>query len=151
VAVLALDVGERRIGVAVSDPSEAFALPLRTIERARLHDDLAAILELARESGAATIVVGDPLTLAGKRGIAALKIDEFVETLRRAFDGTIERVDERMTTALATRALIDADVSRAKRRRVVDQLAAASILETYLGLRRARGTKVDPANGSDGR
>ena len=135
-AILALDVGERRIGVAVSDPGESFALPLRTIERTRLHDDLAAIL--AKEEAAGTIVVGDPLTLGGKRSFAAQKIDEFVATLRRAFDGTIERVDERLTTALATRQLIDVDVSRAKRRRVVDQLAAASILETYLGMRRTR-------------
>ncbi len=138
-AILALDVGERRIGVAVSDPGDTFALPLRTIERTRLRDDLATILELARESRATTIVVGDPLTLEGKRGIAAAKIDEFVERLRRAYDGPIERVDERLTTALVTRELIDADVSRAKRRRVVDQLAAAAILETYLGIRRARG------------
>jgi putative Holliday junction resolvase len=139
VAILALDVGERRIGIAVSDPGETFALPLRTIERTSMHDDLAAILESAVESHATTIVVGDPLTLEGKRGIAALKMDEFVATLGRAFGGTIERVDERLTTALVTRELIDADVSRAKRRRVVDQLAAAAILETYLGMRRARG------------
>jgi putative holliday junction resolvase len=137
-AILALDVGERRIGVAVSDPSESFALPLRTIERTRLHDDLVAILEIAKEQAAGTIVVGDPLTLGGKRSFAVEKIDEFVATLRRAFDGTIERVDERLTTALVTRQLIDADVSRAKRRRVIDQLAAAAILETYLGIRRTR-------------
>jgi putative holliday junction resolvase len=137
-AILALDVGERRIGVAVSDPGESFALPLRTIERTRLHDDLVAILEIAKEQAAGTIVVGDPLTLGGKRSFAVEKIDEFVATLRRAFDGTIERVDERLTTALVTRQLIDADVSRAKRRRVVDQLAAAAILEAYLGIRRAR-------------
>jgi putative Holliday junction resolvase len=136
-AILALDVGERRIGVAVSDPGESFALPLRTIERTRLHDDLVAILEIAKEQAADTIVVGDPLTLGGERSFAAEKIDEFVATLRRAFDGAIERVDERLTTALVTRQLIDADVSRAKRRRVVDQLAAAAILETYLGIRRA--------------
>ena len=137
-AILALDVGERRIGVAVSDPGESFALPLRTIERTRLQEDLAAILEIAKEQAAGTIVVGDPLTLGGKRSFAAEKIDEFVATLRRVFDGAIERVDERLTTALVTRQLIDADVSRAKRRRVVDQLAAASILETYLGIRRTR-------------
>jgi putative holliday junction resolvase len=137
-AILALDVGERRIGVAVSDPGESFALPLRTIERTRLHDDLVAILEIAKEQAAGTIVVGDPLTLGGKRSFAVEKIDEFVATLRRAFDGTIERVDERLTTALVTRQLIDADVSRAKRRRVIDQLAAAAILETYLGIRRTR-------------
>jgi putative Holliday junction resolvase len=139
-AVLALDVGARRIGVAVSDPSESFALPLSTIERTRLHDDLAAILELAAEHGANTIVVGDPLTLAGERGIASRKMDEFARALGQAFAGAVERVDERLTTALVTKQLIEADVSRKKRKRVVDRLAAASILETFLARRRYSGS-----------
>jgi putative Holliday junction resolvase len=63
-------------------------------------------------------------------------MDAFVDVLARAFVGTIERVDERMTTALVTRSLIEADVSRAKRKRVVDQLAAASILDSFLARRR---------------
>ena len=135
-AIVALDVGERRIGVAVSDPGETFALPLATLERSRLREDIEAILGHAREQGAATIVVGDPRTLAGERGIASQKMDGFVAALQKAFGGSVELVDERMTTALVTRALIGADVSRAKRKRVVDQLAAASILETYLARRR---------------
>jgi putative holliday junction resolvase len=135
-AIVALDVGERRIGVAVSDPSETFALPLVTLERTRLREDLEAIVGLAREQRAATIVLGDPRTLAGERGLASQKMDAFAQALGKAFGGAIELVDERMTTALVTRALIGADVSRAKRKRVVDQLAAASILETYLARRR---------------
>jgi putative Holliday junction resolvase len=135
-AIIALDVGERRIGVAVSDPSESFALPLRTIERSNMHDDLEAILGIAAEYGAATIVVGDPIALSGERGIAAQKMDDFAAVLARAFSGTLERVDERLTTALVMRSLIDADVSRAKRKRVVDQLAAASILDSFLARRR---------------
>jgi putative Holliday junction resolvase len=136
--VLALDVGERRIGVALSDPNETYALPLVTIERTSLREDLEAILILAAERGARTIVIGDPLTLDGERGIAAKKMDAFAAALERAFDGTVARVDERMTTALATKRLIDADVSRAKRKRAIDQLAAASILETYLARSRPR-------------
>ena len=135
-AIVALDVGERRIGVAVSDPGETFALPLRTLERSTLHDDVEAILALAREYGASTIVIGDPLSLSGERGLAAVKMDAFAEVLGKAFEGAIARVDERLTTALATRALIAADVSRAKRKGVVDRLAAASILETFLARRR---------------
>jgi putative Holliday junction resolvase len=135
-AIVALDVGERRIGVAVSDPSETFALPLRTLERTRLHDDLEAILALAREYSARTIVIGDPVSLSGERGLATVKMDAFAEVLGKAFDGAVERVDERMTTALATRALIGADVSRSKRKGLVDRLAAASILETFLARRR---------------
>jgi len=131
-AVIALDVGERRIGVAVCDPSGAFSFPHGLIERTNVRSDVAAIMEIVRERGATTIVVGDPLTLAGKRGSAAERIDAFVAHLARSFDGKIERIDERMTTAGANKMLIAADVSRAKRKKVVDQLAAAAILETYL-------------------
>ena len=135
--IVALDVGERRIGIAISDPGESYSLPLRTLHRTEsLHDDLEEILTVAREYSAATIVVGDPVSLSGERGIAAQKMDAFVEVLARAYGGTIERVDERMTTAQATRSLIANDVSRKKRKRVVDQLAASLILDAYLARRR---------------
>ncbi len=134
-SILALDVGERRIGAAVSDPSERYALPVRTLERVGVHEDLSAIVELAREYGATTIVVGDPLRLSGERGPAAQKMDEFAARLAKAFDGRIERVDERLTTAQANRTLLAADVSRKRRKGVVDQLAAALILESYLARR----------------
>jgi putative Holliday junction resolvase len=136
VAILALDIGERRIGVAVSDPSDSFSLPLQTIERTNLRADLSTIAKLASEYGAGTIVVGDPLRLSGERGPASERIDAFCLALGRAFSGAIERVDERLTTAQVTRTLIAADVSRAKRKRVVDQLAAAVILDSFLARRR---------------
>jgi putative holliday junction resolvase len=135
-AIIALDVGERRIGMAVSDPSGTFSMPYDTLERTNVRADVAAIVSIARERQATTIVVGEPLRLDGTRGLAAEKIDAFVAHLSRTFDGQIERIDERMTTAAATKALIAADVSRAKRKRVVDRLAAASILDTYLARRR---------------
>jgi len=139
--ILALDVGERRIGAAISDPSESYALPVRTLERAGgVRDDLSAIVELAREYGATTIVVGDPLRLSGERGPAARKMDEFAANLAKAFDGRVERVDERLTTAQANRTLLAADVSRKRRKGVVDQLAAALILEAYLARRRRADT-----------
>ncbi len=135
--VIGLDLGERRIGVAISDPGESYALPLRTLERTgNTHDDLQAILDVVREYGATTIVVGDPVSLSGERGIAAKKMDEFVGILAKAYDGAIERVDERLTTAQVTRTLLAADVSRKNRKRVVDQLAAALILDTFLGRRK---------------
>jgi putative holliday junction resolvase len=135
--VVALDVGERRIGIAVSDPGGTFAFPHDTLERGNVRDDVATIVAFARERGARTIVVGDPLTLAGRRGPATEKIDAFVAHLARAFDGTIARIDERLTTAAVQRSLIGADVSRAKRKTVVDKLAAAMILETYLARARS--------------
>jgi putative Holliday junction resolvase len=129
-SVLALDVGERRIGVAVGEGT--FAFPHSTIERTNVRDDVAAIVTIARERGATTIVVGDPLTMTGQRALASEKIDAFVAHLARAFAGAIERIDERLTTAAAQRVLIGADVSRAKRKKVIDQLAAVGILETWL-------------------
>ncbi len=131
--VLALDVGERRIGIAIGEGG--FAFPLQTLERTNVRDDVAKIVALAHERNASTIVVGDPLTLAGTRALAAEKIDAFVTHLARAYDGTIERIDERLTTAAAQKSLIAADVSRAKRKKVVDQLAAVGILETWLARR----------------
>jgi putative Holliday junction resolvase len=131
--VLALDVGTRRIGVAVGEGT--FAFPHSTIHRTNVRDDVAGIVALARERGARTIVVGDPLTMSGERGPASESIDGFVTHLARAFDGAIERVDERLTTAAAQKALIGADVSRANRKKVIDQLAAVGILETWLARR----------------
>jgi putative Holliday junction resolvase len=132
-AVIALDVGTKRIGVAVGEGT--FAFPHSTLERTNVRDDVVAIVALARERGVRTIVVGDPLTMSGERALASERIDAFVAHLERAFDGAIERVDERLTTAAAQKALIDADVSRAKRKKVVDQLAAVGILETWLARR----------------
>lgn len=134
--IIALDVGERRIGVAVSDPLGSFALPYDTIERTNVRADVERIAQIACERQARTIVIGDPLTLAGERGIASRNMDAFIAHLARAFDGAIERVDERLTTAAVQKALIGADVSRKKRKTVVDKLAAAMILETWLQRRR---------------
>jgi putative Holliday junction resolvase len=132
-AVIALDVGTKRIGVAVGEGT--FAFPHSTLERTNVRDDIVTIVALARERGVRTIVVGDPLTMSGERALASARIDAFVAHLERAFDGAIERVDERLTTAAAQKALIEADVSRAKRKKVVDQLAAVGILETWLARR----------------
>ena len=133
---MALDIGSKRIGVAVADPGASYALPLATIERSNRRADLDAIKSYLDEYGVDELVVGDPVTLAGERGIAAQAMDSFVTELRGIFDGTIHRVDERMTTAQATKSLIAADVSRRRRRAVVDRIAAALILETFLARRR---------------
>ena len=131
-SVLGLDVGAKRIGVAVSDPTGSFALPLEVIERGDLREDIARIVFLAGEHQAQAIVVGDPIRLSGERGLASQRIDRFVERLARVWKGKIERVDERLTTAQATRTLLEADVNRKRRRSVVDKLAAALILDSYL-------------------
>lgn len=135
-SILALDVGEKRIGVAISDPSETFSLPVDVLERTALREDIKRIVEIATERNAHVIVIGDPVRLGGDRGLASEKIDRFVAELARVWTGQIERVDERLTTAQATKSLIAADVSRKKRKQVVDKLAAALILDTYLARRR---------------
>ncbi|HTX57903.1 MAG TPA: Holliday junction resolvase RuvX [Candidatus Acidoferrales bacterium] len=135
-AVLALDVGSKRIGLALADPTETYAMPLGTIERTTLRADLAQIEDYVESYGVSEIVVGDPVSLSGERGIAAQKMDAFVEALEGVFRGKVYRVDERLTTAQATKTLIAADVSRERRKEVVDKMAAALILETFLTRRR---------------
>jgi putative Holliday junction resolvase len=136
VAIMALDVGSKRIGIAVADPTETFALPVGTVNRTNIRADLAALDEYFESYVVRELVVGDPVSLSGERGIAATNMDAFVEKLRTVFSGTIHRVDERMTTAQATKTLIAADVSRKKRKESVDKMAAALILETYLARKR---------------
>ncbi len=140
--VMALDVGTKRIGVAVADPSGNFALPIAVLERTNIRADLERIGDLAREYEAGEIVVGDPLRLSGERGPASEQIDRFVEQLRKSFNGRIHRVDERLTTAQAQKSLIAADVRRAKRKTIVDKMAAALILETFLARRRGSDRPV---------
>ncbi|HEY6486487.1 MAG TPA: Holliday junction resolvase RuvX [Candidatus Cybelea sp.] len=136
---MALDVGSKRIGVAISDPSASFALPVATIERTNRKQVLEEIGELIASYGVNELVVGDPVTLSGERGLAVQQMDAFVEILRSVFPGTIHRMDERLTTAQATKSLIAADVSRRKRRSVVDRMAAALILDAFLARRRREG------------
>ena len=140
-SLMALDVGSKRIGVAVADPTGTFALPVTVIDRSNLKADLGRISELAGEYDADELIVGYPVTLSGEHGPAAEKMDRFIEQLGRVFGGRIHRVDERMTTAQATKSLIAADVSRSKRKTVVDKMAAALILETFL-MRRRSGTSA---------
>ncbi|MHB8146423.1 MAG: Holliday junction resolvase RuvX [Vulcanimicrobiaceae bacterium] len=135
-SIMALDVGSRRIGVAIADPGNTFALPIGTIERSTLHADLEQLAQYFASYAVTDVVIGDPVTLCGERGIAAQKMDTFIEHLARMYSGRIHRVDERMTTAQATKTLIAADVSRKKRKDVVDKMAAALILETFLLRRR---------------
>lgn len=138
---MALDVGTKRIGVAVADPTESFALPVATLTRRNRRDDIAAVADCLEDYGVDELVIGDPLTLAGEKGIAARAMDAFVEDLRKIFSGPIHRVDERLTTAQATKTLIAADVSRRKRRAIVDRMAAALILESFLARRRNESRK----------
>lgn len=132
---MAVDLGERRIGVALSDPSGTLASPLTTI-MASGNDatDRAAILALAREHEAATIVVGMPLSMSGARGPAAQRAQATISALQTDADDTcaIVAFDERLTTVSAQRMLAERRVRATSRRSVVDQQAAAVLLQAYL-------------------
>ncbi|HIJ66628.1 MAG TPA: Holliday junction resolvase RuvX [Candidatus Hydrogenedentes bacterium] len=129
---LGLDVGDVRIGVALSDPRGVVALPLTVIESASQEQDVEAIRRIVEDTGVERIVAGLPLNQEGKPGPQAEKVLTFLDVLRAALDIEVIAQDERFTTALAERALIEDNVRRKRRKKVVDKIAAQQILQTYL-------------------
>jgi len=130
--ILALDVGDRTIGVAVSDALGIAAHPVETIRRTRPGADVRRIREIITEREVGRIVVGNPLTLKGEAGHQAQRVAEFVAHLTGAITLEVVLWDERLSTAAASRALIDSGMRREKRRKVVDQVAAVFFLQGYL-------------------
>jgi len=136
--VLALDVGGRRLGLALSDPTGTLASPLVTLERTTPEADAAAIAALAAEHGAGTVVAGLPIDLAGRHGPAAQAVGAYLDDLAARLPGlSFELVDERMTTVMAERALAASGVPGRQRRAVVDQVAATVFLQEWLDARTA--------------
>jgi len=136
--ILGVDLGSRRIGLALSDPLGITASPLRVLERGAAHAvDHRVIVDIAREVEAGCIVVGLPRALSGKRGPAERATLVEVEELRVVAgpDLPVETHDERFTTVIAQKVLIDADVRRKERKQVVDKVAAAVMLQGYLEAR----------------
>ncbi len=131
--IVALDVGDRRIGVAVSDALGLTAQGVKVIQRTSLAADISAIMETVNQYQAVEIVIGLPLNMNGSKGPQAEAAEAFGRELEGKSDAKIAFVDERLTTAAARRTLLEADTSRKKRKTVVDMLAAQLILETYLG------------------
>lgn len=130
--ILALDPGTKRIGVALSDELGWTAQPLETFERKSLHVDVAHINELVRRHEVREIVIGMPIQLDGRAGPAAQSVQQFLEALQAAVDVPVVSWDERLTTKAAEQMLIEADVSRKKRKGAVDRVAAALLLKSYL-------------------
>jgi putative Holliday junction resolvase len=129
---LGLDVGERRIGVALSDPLGWTAAPLPPIERASWKKDLARIRALLEEHEVARVVVGLPVRLDGTPGKSAERAMDLVRRLRGTTRVPVVTWDERLTTREAERRLIEADVSRERRKEVIDGMAASLILQGFL-------------------
>ena len=134
--ILALDIGERRIGVALSDPSGLLATPLTTIHRRHHTADVDEVLRLVDEHDAERVVVGLPLELSGRRGTQAGRVSAFVRAMAERTQVPVETVDERYSTVQAQRQLRESGVKPSRNRARVDAAAAAIILQSYLDSQR---------------
>jgi putative Holliday junction resolvase len=135
--ILAIDVGEKTVGVAVSDPLGITAQGITTLKRVGIRKDAGAVIALAEEYGCDRIVVGLPLRLNGTNSIQTDNVIAFKTMLENKLYGMGSKIDsvfhdERFTTVIAERVLIEADVSRKKRKSIIDKQAAVVILQSYL-------------------
>ncbi|MPQ43103.1 Holliday junction resolvase RuvX [Clostridium tarantellae] len=130
--ILGLDIGQKTIGVAVSDPLGWTAQGITTIKRKNFTSDIAEVKKIYDEYGVETIVAGMPKNMNGTIGPSGEMVKEFCERMSNAFEPKIEFWDERLTTVAAHRAMLEADLSRAKRKKIVDKIAATYILQGYL-------------------
>ena len=130
--ILAVDWGERRIGLAVSDPTGVIASALPTLTVRGRGDAVGGVAAVARETGAERIVVGLPLRMSGERGEAALAAERFAEALRRRTGIPIYTYDERLTSVLSQRRLREQGVRTGHAKGMVDAGAAVALLESYL-------------------
>jgi len=139
VRVLAVDWGERRIGLAVSDPREVIASGLETLLVRSAAQGVQGVVQIARELEADCVVVGLPLRMDGGCGTAAETAQRFADLVREQSGLPVETYDELLTSALSERRLHEAGVRTGHAKERVDQGAAVALLESYLARRRARG------------
>jgi putative Holliday junction resolvase len=140
--ILGLDVGSRRIGIAVSDPLGITAQGLETLQRRNKRQDLAALEKIIRDYAVREIVVGLPLRMSGAEGTQSDKMQVFSDELRKRFRLPVHLWDERLTSAEANRLLRETELSIEKRAKAVDRMAAVLILQGWMEGRRL------PASGS---
>lgn len=129
---VAFDIGDKRIGVAVSDPFNTYALPSFTYIRKNFKEDVAALARIAAEKGATCAVCGLPVNFDGSEALQTQKTERFIAALKEAFTIPVVCEDERFTTIMAHETLISEGMDRKKRKSYVDALAAANILDGYL-------------------
>jgi putative Holliday junction resolvase len=133
--ILGIDYGTKRMGIAISDAMAMLATPV-SVEAVRSMDEAVAVAcRIARERGVEKLVVGIPINMNGTNGPMALEALQFIEKLRAASGLPVDTTDERLSTSLVERMLLDADVSRERRKEVRDKLAAQVILQGYLDAR----------------
>lgn len=130
--ILGLDVGQKTIGVAISDPFGWTAQGITTIRRVKKEQDLQEVHRICIEYGVETIVIGLPKNMNGTIGESGERVLALSELIKEKTGIPIEMWDERLTTVAANRAMLEADLSRAKRKKIVDKVAATYILQGYL-------------------
>ncbi|AUM96371.1 TPA: Holliday junction resolvase RuvX [Clostridium botulinum] len=130
--ILGLDIGDRTIGVAISDPLGFTAQGITTIRRKSEAYDLEEIKKICDKYEVDTIVSGLPKNMNGTLGPQSEKVLEFCDLIKKHVNIEIKMWDERLTTVAATRAMLEADLSRSKRKKIVDKIAATYILQGYL-------------------
>ena len=130
--ILGLDIGSKTIGVAISDPLGWTAQGITTIRRTKKEQDLEEIKKICKEYTVETIVVGLPKNMNGTIGESGERVLEFSERIKEATELKVEMWDERLTTVAAHKAMLEADLSRNKRKKIVDKIAAIYILQGYL-------------------
>lgn len=137
--VVAFDIGGKRIGVAVSDPFNEYAMPCETYWRTRSFDaDVRAIAEIAKSRGATVIVCGLPVNFDGTESVQTVRTQEFIDALKKVTDIPVETEDERFTTMQARETQIQGGVKRGARKKSIDSIAASYILEGYLARMKTR-------------
>ncbi|MGD0437646.1 MAG: Holliday junction resolvase RuvX [Bryobacteraceae bacterium] len=130
--IMALDLGKRRIGLALSDPLGFTAQGIETLERTRIRDDIERLGDLASKNEVTLILIGNPLHMSGREGRQTEHAREFGARLQAATGLAVQFWDERLTTVEAQRVLRQSGISIEKRARAVDRLAAVILLESYL-------------------
>jgi putative Holliday junction resolvase len=148
--ILALDPGSKRMGVALSDELGWTAQPLETYERRSLAADVAHVQDLVQRHEVREVIMGMPLHMNGQAGIQAQRVQEFIDSLEPVLNVPIIAWDERLTTKSAEDVLIAANVSRKKRKGVVDRVAAAILLQSYLESLACASSAFCPDDEADG-
>ena len=134
-SLMGLDVGDKTIGVAISDPMFLTAQPLETIKRTKASKDIDRILEIIEDKEISTIIVGLPKNMNNTIGPQAMKVMSFVDLLKKRISNEIIYEDERLTTIQSESVLIDMSVRRENRKKYIDKIAASFILQSYLDRR----------------
>jgi putative Holliday junction resolvase len=143
--IMCLDVGSKTIGIALSDPMGWIAQGIKTIRRGATQSDCLELKKMIDEKEVKRIVVGLPINMNGTEGPQVQSVRRFVEEMQKVIpDVPVEFWDERLSTVAAERGLLEADLSRAKRKRVIDQMAAVHILQGYLESQRGPSLEEEP-------